>query len=108
MATRQHQTETQTGALHECINCRSALVYPIQWEPAGGDQWSVLLRCPECEVHRLGVFAQSALDALDEELDRGDAALREAYAAAVRENMTAEVEVFARGLTIGAILPEDF
>ena len=108
MATRQHHSETQTGALHECINCHSELVYPIQWEPAGGDQWSVLLRCPECDVYRLGVFPQPALDTLDEELDRGDAVLREAYAAAVRENMTAEVEAFAHALTIGAILPEDF
>lgn len=108
MATGQHHSEAQTAALHECINCGSALVHPIQWEPAGAEQWSVLLRCPECEVHRLGVFQQSALDALDEELDRGDAALRDAYANAVRENMGAEVEVFAQGLAIGAILPEDF
>jgi hypothetical protein len=108
MATRQHNSEAQTGALHDCINCRSALVYPIQWEPAGGDQWSVLLRCPECEVHRLGVFSQADLDRLDEELDRGDAALRDAYAALVKENMAAEVEVFSRALTAGAILPEDF
>jgi hypothetical protein len=108
MATRQHPSETQTGALHECINCGSALVHPIQWEPAGEDKWSVLLRCPECEVHRLGVFPQAHLDALDEELDRGDAELRDAYIALVRENMNAEVEVFANALEAGAILPEDF
>jgi hypothetical protein len=108
MATGQHHSEAQTGALHECINCGSALVHPIQWEPAGEERWSVLLRCPECEVHRLGVFAQHELDALDEELDRGDAALRDAYLAAVKENMEVEIERFAHALGVGAILPEDF
>jgi hypothetical protein len=108
MATRQHHSEAQTAVLHECINCGSALVHPIQWEPAGPETWSVLLRCPECEVHRLGVFPQAHLDALDEELDRGDAELRDAYLALVRENMDAEVEVFAHALDVGAILPEDF
>jgi hypothetical protein len=108
MATRQHQSEAQTGALHECINCGSPLVHPLQWEPAGGEQWSVLLRCPECEVHRLGVFHQADLDLLDEALDRGDAALRDAYLALVKENMETEVEVFAHALEAGAILPEDF
>jgi len=66
------------------------------------------LRCPECEVHRLGVFEQVTLDAFDRELDRGDTALREAYVQAVRENMAAEAEVFAHALGAGAILPEDF
>jgi hypothetical protein len=103
MTTREH-----TSTLHECLNCGSALVHPIEWEPSGEDHWSVLLRCPECEIHRLGVFDQATLDALDRELDRGDTALREAYIALVQENMAAEVEVFAHALTAGALLPEDF
>jgi hypothetical protein len=103
MTTREH-----TSALHECLNCGSAFVQPIEWEPTGEDSWSVLLRCPECEMHRLGVFDQASLDALDRELDRGETALRAAYETAVQENMAAEVEVFAHALTAGAILPEDF
>jgi hypothetical protein len=108
MATRQHHSEAHTDALHECLNCGSAFVHPIEWEPSGEDTWSVLLRCPECEIHRLGVFDQATLDALDRELDRGDTALRDAYLTVVQENMTAEVEVFAHALSAGAILPEDF
>jgi hypothetical protein len=103
MTTREHTSE-----LHECLNCGSGFVHPIEWEPAGGDAWSVLLRCPECEIHRLGVFDQAALDALERELDRGENALREAYVQAVQDTMAAEVEVFAHALQAGAVLPEDF
>jgi len=101
-------TRTQIDHLHHCLSCGSAMVYPVEWEPAGESAWSVLLRCPECEIHRLGVFDQPALDAFDQELERGDAALREAYERMVRENMSAEVEVFTHALELGAILPEDF
>jgi hypothetical protein len=103
MTTREH-----TSTLHECLNCGSAFVHPIEWEPSGEDLWSVLLRCPECEIHRLGVFDQATLDAFDRELDRGDTALRDAYLRMVQENMAAEVEVFAHALSAGALLPEDF
>jgi hypothetical protein len=105
---RTMTTREQTAHLHECLNCGSGMVHPVEWEPAGEATWSVLLRCPDCEVHRLGVFEQPALDAFDQELERGDTALREAYGRLVRENMSAEVEVFAEALTVGAILPEDF
>jgi hypothetical protein len=101
-------TRELTGQLHECLSCGSEMVHPVEWEPAGDTAWSVLLRCPECEVHRLGVFDQPVLDAFDQQLERGDTALREAYMTLVRENMAAEVEVFAHALTVGAILPEDF
>jgi hypothetical protein len=101
-------TREQTGQLHECLSCGSVLVHPVEWEPAGEEAWSVLLRCPDCEVHRLGVFEQPALDAFDGELERGDTVLRETYERMVRENMTAEVDVFAHALAIDAVLPEDF
>ena len=101
-------TREQTGQLHECLSCGSVLVHPVEWEPAGDTAWSVLLRCPDCEVHRLGVFDQPALDAFDGELERGDAELRDAYLRIVRENMVAEAEVFTHALAAGAILPEDF
>ena len=103
MTTREHTSE-----LHECLNCASELVHPVEWEPAGPDSWSVLLRCPECEVYRLGVFDQPTLDAFDRELERGDAVMLEAYLDLVRENMSVEGDRFAQALAAGAILPEDF
>jgi hypothetical protein len=103
MTTRQH-----TGELQECLSCGSALVHPVEWEPVDPGSWSVLLRCPNCEVHRLGVFEQEELDAFDAHLDHGDTLLREAYEALVRENMQDDVDRFAHALAAGAILPEDF
>ncbi len=103
MTTREHTSE-----LHECLNCGSELVHPVEWEPSGPESWSVLLRCPECEVHRLGVFDQPTLDAFDRELERGDVMLVDAYLELVRENMAVDVDRFAHALEAGAILPEDF
>ena len=95
-------------SLHHCPNCSSELVQPVEWEPASGDSWSVLLRCPECEVFQAGVFSQAGLDAYDMELDRGEALLRVAYMQLAAENLAAETEAFARALEADAILPEDF
>jgi hypothetical protein len=49
-------------SLHHCPNCSSDLVQPVEWEPSDADRWSVLLRCPECEVYQSGVFSQPDVD----------------------------------------------
>ncbi|MGH2715773.1 MAG: hypothetical protein ACRDL0_05945 [Thermoleophilaceae bacterium] len=99
---------TTSPGLHVCPNCSSHLVQPVEWEPADGDAWSVLLRCPECEVFQAGVYSQPELDTYDVELDRGEALLRVAYLQLSTENMAAEIDAFAHALEAGAILPEDF
>jgi hypothetical protein len=96
-----------THSLHVCPSCSSELVQPVEWEPAG-DDWSVLLRCPECEIFQAGVFSQAELDAYDLELDRGEALLRVAYLQLSTENMAAEIDAFTRAIETGAVLPEDF
>lgn len=103
MPTRQHTTE-----LSECLNCACEYVHPVEWEPAANKSWSVLLRCPNCDVHRVGIFEQAELDAFEARLDRGEELLREAYQRLVRANMTAEAKRFAHALAVEAILPEDF
>ncbi len=40
--------------LHLCLECDSDLVYPLEWEEAGPENWSVLLHCPNCDVYREG------------------------------------------------------
>jgi hypothetical protein len=80
----------------------------VEWEPAGPDGWSVLLRCPECEVFLPGVYGQAELDAYDVELDRGTALLRVAYMQLAAENMAAEIDAFVHALEADALLPEDF
>ena len=91
-----------------CVECASELVYPVQWEESGPENWSVLLHCPNCDVFREGIFSQECVESFDEELDRGADALAQDYRRLVRANMADEVERFTRALQVDAILPEDF
>ena len=94
--------------LHMCVGCDSELVYPVQWEEAGSESWSVLLHCPNCDVFREGVFTQDNVELFDEELDRGADALARDYKRLMRANMADEIDRFVGALNAGAILPEDF
>ena len=94
--------------LHVCIECSSDLVYPVQWEESGAENWSVLLHCPNCDVYREGVFSQDTVEVFDEELDRGADTLARDYKRLMRANMAEEIECFIGALTANAILPEDF
>jgi hypothetical protein len=94
--------------LHVCIECASELVYPVRWEEAGPENWTVLLHCPNCDVHREGVFAQETVEAFDEQLDRGGDALARDYKRLMRANMAEEIERFVGALRADAILAEDF
>jgi hypothetical protein len=94
--------------LHVCMECASELVYPVQWEESGADNWSVLLHCPNCDLYREGVFSQDTVESFDEELDRGSDALARDYKRLMRANMAEEIECFVGALRADAILPEDF
>ena len=106
-APGQHEAEPRQD-LHVCVDCDSELVYPVQWEEAGRENWSVLLHCPNCEVFREGVFTQQNVELFDEELDRGADALARDYKRLMRANMAEEIDRFVGALDAGAILPEDF
>ncbi|MBA3264661.1 MAG: hypothetical protein H0T69_19775 [Thermoleophilaceae bacterium] len=94
--------------LHVCMECSTELVYPVQWEESGTENWSVLLHCPNCDVYREGIFTQDTVELFDEELDRGADALARDYKRLMRANMAEEIERFAGALSTGAIVPEDF
>ena len=94
--------------LHVCIECESQLVYPVEWEESGPENWQVLLHCPNCEHYREGVFSQDTVESFDEELDRGADLLAGDYRRVMRANMAEEIERFVGALTADAILPEDF
>ena len=102
-----HTSDTARD-LHLCGTCESELVYPVEWEEAGATHWEVVLRCPNCDWHGNGVFAQDVVDRFDEELDRGTEALVRDLNRLTRANMEDEVDRFVRALNAGAILPEDF
>ena len=94
--------------LQVCCGCRSDLVYPVQWEESGPQNWSVVLHCPNCDTYRKGTFGQRTVDALDKALDRGTDALASDYERLVRANMVEEIARFVAALDADAILPEDF
>ena len=94
--------------LHICPECTSELVYPVAWEEAGPEHWSVTLRCPACEWLEMDVFAQELVDHFDEELDRGTQALVRDLKELVRANMADEIARFTKALRADALLPEDF
>ena len=104
----EHPPAEPVQDLHVCLECSSELVYPVDWEEAGPENWSVLLHCPNCGTHREGVFCQDTVEAFDEELDNGAEEVAASYKRLMRANMAAEIERFAGALHSGAILPEDF
>jgi hypothetical protein len=104
----EHPPAEPCQELHLCLGCESGLVYPVEWEESGPDNWSVLLHCPNCDLHREGIFDQETVEAFDEELDRGADVLAGDYKRLMRANMAEEIERFVGALNAGAILPEDF
>jgi hypothetical protein len=107
-AAPEHPPAEVDQDLHVCVECESELVYPVQWEESGPENWSVLLHCPNCDVFREGVFSQECVEGFDEELDRGADVLARDYKRLMRANMAEEIERFVGALTSDAILPEDF
>ena len=106
-AAHRHAHETQ-GGLHVCPSCSSELVYPVDWSPANRRQWSVSLRCPDCEWYGDGVYSQDVVDRFDEVLDIGTEQLLDDLNLLARANMEEHVERFIAALWADQILPEDF
>jgi hypothetical protein len=94
--------------LHVCFNCTGELVYPLDWTEAGDRHWRIVLRCPECEALREGVFEQTLVELLDDELDHGAGALLSDLKRITHANMTEEIDFFVRALDADLITPADF
>ena len=108
-------TQTPTPAasgtaipLHVCFHCSGELAYPLDWAEEGPRHWRILLRCPECESRREGVFEQTAVERLDDELDRGSSALLGDLRRMTHANMSEEIQFFVRALEADLITPSDF
>jgi hypothetical protein len=104
----EHLPAESHQELHVCLDCSSQLVYPVQWEESGSENWNVLLHCPNCDLYREGIFTQDTVETFDEELDRGADALTRDYKRLMRANMAEEIDTFVGALNAEAILPEDF
>lgn len=94
--------------LHICFHCAGELVYPLDWSEEGPRHWRIVLRCPECESRREGVFDQTAVERLDDELDRGSSALLGDLRRMTHANMSEEIDFFVRALEAELIMPSDF
>jgi hypothetical protein len=102
------QADPSTEPLHLCFYCAGELVYPIDWAEAGAERWRILLRCPECEATREGIFEQAAVECLDDELDRATGELLSDLQRMTHANMSEEIDLFVRALEADCILPSDF
>ena len=100
--------DSATEQLHVCFNCASELVYPLDWCEEGLRHWRIVLRCPECESRREGVFEQTCVEQLDDELDRASSALLGDLRRMTHANMSEEAEFFVKALHADLIVPSDF
>ncbi len=105
---QQADSACAPAQLHICFHCSGELVYPLDWSEEGPRHWRIVLRCPECESRREGVFDQTAVERLDDELDRGSSALLGDLRRMTHANMSEEIEFFSRALDADLILPSDF
>ncbi|HEV2981096.1 MAG TPA: hypothetical protein VGX51_06660 [Solirubrobacteraceae bacterium] len=104
----QPQEACSAGELHVCFHCAGQLAYPLDWAEEGPRHWRIVLRCPECESRREGVFEQAAVERLDDELDRAASLLLGDLKRMTHANMSEEVEFFIRALAADLIVPSDF
>jgi hypothetical protein len=107
LAPARDATDTSVP-LHVCFHCSGELAYPLDWSEEGPRHWRILLRCPECESRREGVFEQAAVERLDDELDRGSSALLGDLRRMTHANMSEEIQFFVRALDADLITPSDF
>ena len=94
--------------LHICFHCAGELAYPLDWAEEGPRHWRIVMRCPECEARREGVFEQAVVEELDEQLDNATSALLSDLKQLTQANMEDEVEFFVRALDADLIVPSDF
>jgi hypothetical protein len=100
--------DSSPDQLHVCFHCAGELTYPLDWSEEGPRHWRIVLRCPECESRREGVFEQTAVERLDDELDRGASALLGDLRRITHANMSEEIEFFIRALDADLVTPSDF
>lgn len=101
-------TSAPGEALHVCPGCAGVLVSPLEWGEESPGRWHILMRCPDCDLVRDGVFGQALVERLDEELDRATGALLSDLKRLTHANMVEEIEIFSSALQLDLIGPNDF
>ncbi|MFZ1155667.1 MAG: hypothetical protein WAN93_12265 [Solirubrobacteraceae bacterium] len=106
--TGDSPTTAPGEALHVCRDCAGGLVHPLDWTEESPGRWRILMRCPDCDLVREGVFGEALVERLDGELDRATAALLSDLKRLAQANMADEIEIFSRALELDLIGPSDF
>ena len=91
-----------------CPACGSDRICPIDWAEAGERHWWLLMRCGECQAWVQGTVGNEQATALDIELDRQQAEIRDALVSLEAERMAADVEAFTNALELDLVDADDF
>jgi hypothetical protein len=95
--------------LHICPRCDRTFVVPrAVLDVVGGDRYVVELACSNCGWSTVSTEGEERLEALDREMDRQVADMREALELAELTRRMEEIDAFATALHAELILPEDF
>src|SRR5579875_2548175 len=89
--------------LHECFHCSSKLVEPVNWSREADGAWRILLRCPECEATREGVFERDQVQRLEQELEDAAASVLRDLKHVTSANMAEEIGHFVSALNADLI-----
>lgn len=106
--TGEPPASTAGEELHLCPRCDGTLVNPLDWAEESPGRWRILMRCPDCDLMREGVFGQALVERLDEELDRATASMLSDLKQLTHANMIEEIELFSRAMELDLIGPSDF
>jgi hypothetical protein len=93
---------------NHCPVCRSALVYPVDWDRSGPASWILILRCPECETRREVTLGRASVEQLNRQLYHGAQAMAREAELITRRNFEEEAERIVAALERDLILPMDF
>ena len=88
--------------------CGRDFVCPVDWEPAGPEQWRILLRCGECGTWGDVTVTNAVARRYDVELERRVACLAASLDHMDRERMIGQVEAITIALELGLIDAADF
>lgn len=94
--------------LHVCPECKGELVYPVAWEEAQNDRWTIERRCPSCEWSSTGVFDQDRVDAFDDVLTSGTEEMLRSLREVAAAGMAEDVDRLVAAIQTGLIQPMDF
>ena len=91
-----------------CEECSSPLIQPLEWTRTGHEEWTVLVRCPECFQIRALNVTQNQAHQFQNMLDEAAHSLQETAEMLDRQVFKESCESFSRALRSDQICPMDF